>query len=69
MSSKTKAVIAFAVFFAIAAIIGVALGLYFHFKPTATHIQTVISTANDGTIHSSTKFQYTTKNMIDDNMN
>jgi len=64
MPQKKKIAIAFAIFLAIGAIVGLVVGLYFHYKPEAYHLQTTASQANDGTVYSSTKFQY-----VDNNLN
>jgi flagellar basal body-associated protein FliL len=56
MPRKKKVIIAISIFIAIAAIVGIAVGLYFHFRPTSNHVYTVVSQGNDGTVHSATKF-------------
>ncbi len=69
MERRKKIIIGVAIFIAIAAIVGTAVGLYFHYKPNSTHIQTVVSTTSDGTVHSSTTFIYTENNINSDNTN
>ncbi len=69
MSTKKKVVIGVALFLTIAAIVGIALGLYFHFRPSSTHILTTVSQSKDGNVFSSTKFQFTDNNMIGNNTN
>ena len=64
MSSKKKVIVGVAIFFTIAALVGIGLGLYFHFRPNAVHLYTSVSSTNDGlTSFSSTKFVYTDKNL------
>jgi hypothetical protein len=69
MPTKKKVTIGIAIFFILAAIAGVTIGLYLHFSPSSTHMMTTVSQANDGTVYSSTKFQYTNKNIIGDHVN
>ncbi len=69
MPMKKKVVIGVAIFITIAAIVGIAVGLYFHFRPSSTHVQTIVSSTSDGTTYSSTKFVYTDNNMIGDSVN
>lgn len=66
---KKKLAIGISIFLTIAALVGLAVGLYFHFRPSSTHLQTTVSQANDGTLYSSTKFIYTDNNMIGDSVN
>lgn len=66
---KKKLAIGISIFLTIAALVGLAVGLYFHFRPSSTHLQTTVSKANDGTLYSSTKFIYTDNNMIGDSVN
>ena len=66
---KNKVAIGVAIFLIIAALVGLAVGLYFHFRPSSTHLQTTVSQTSDGTLYSSTKFIYTDNNMIGDNVN
>lgn len=69
MPMKKKLAIGISIFLTIAALVGLAVGLYFHFRPSSTHLQTTVSQANDGTLYSSTKFIYTDNNMIGDSVN
>jgi len=69
MPMKNKVAIGVAIFLIIAALVGLAVGLYFHFRPSSTHLQTTVSQTSDGTLYSSTKFIYTDNNMIGDNVN
>jgi hypothetical protein len=69
MPTKNKIIIGFAIFFSIAAIVGIALGLYFHFMPSSTHLLTAVSSTDDGTTFTSTKFIYTDNNMVADSVN
>lgn len=69
MPMKKKLAIGISIFLTIAALVGLAVGLYFHFRPSSTHLQTTVSKANDGTLYSSTKFIYTDNNMIGDSVN
>jgi hypothetical protein len=69
MPMKKKLAIGISIFLTIAALVGLAVGLYFHFRPSSTHLQTTVSQANDGTLYSSTKFIYTDNNMIGDSYN
>lgn len=69
MPMKKKVAIGVAVFLTIAALVGLGLGLYFHFRPSSTHLQTTVSQTSDGTLYSSTKFIYTDNNMIGDSVN
>lgn len=66
---KKKLAIGISIFLTIAALVGLAVGLYFHFRPSSIHLQTTVSKANDGTLYSSTKFIYTDNNMIGDSVN
>lgn len=69
MSTQKKVAIGVALFLTIAAIVGIAVGLYFHFKPSSTHIMTTVSQSKDGNVFSSTKFQFTENNMVGNNTN
>lgn len=69
MPMKKKLAIGISIFLTIAALVGLAVGLYFHFRPSSIHLQTTVSKANDGTLYSSTKFIYTDNNMIGDSVN
>lgn len=69
MNKRQKIFVGVVVFLIIAALVGLALGLYFHFRSSSTHIQTTVSQTNDGTLYSSTKFIYTDNNMIGDSAN
>ncbi len=70
MSTKKKAIVGVAIFFTIAALVGIALGLYFHFRPNSVHLVTAVSSTNDGTTSfTSTKFLYTDNNLIGDSVN
>ena len=70
MPTKKKVAIAIAIFLTIAALVGIAVGLYFHFKPSSTHLHTVVSQTNDGvTTYASTKFIYSENNMIGNSTN
>ena len=70
MSTKKKVIVGVAVFFTIAALVGIALGLYFHFRPNSVHLVTTVSSTNDGTTSfTSTMFLYTDKNLIGDSVN
>lgn len=69
MPMKNKVAIGVAIFLTIAALVGLAVGLYFHFRPSSAHLQTTVSQTSDGTLYSSTKFIYTDNNMIGDNVN
>lgn len=70
MPRKKKIAIGVTIFLIIGALVGIGLGLYFHFRPGANHVQTVVSTTNDGaTTYSSTKFVYFDNNMIGDSVN
>lgn len=66
---KKKIIIGFSTFLTIAAIVGLALGLYFHFSPSSNHIHTTVASTSDGTVYSSTKFLYTDNNLFEDNAN
>lgn len=68
MSPKKKAIIGVSVFLTVAAIVGLAVGLYFHFSPSSTHLMTVVSSTTDGTVHLSTKFQYKETKMVGENV-
>lgn len=70
MPTKKKVIIGVAIFFTIAALVGIGLGLYFHFRPNAVHLVTTVSTTNDGlTSFSSTKFLYTDNNLNGESVN
>jgi hypothetical protein len=70
MATKKKVIIGFAIFFTIAALVGIGLGLYFHFRPNAVHLVTTVSSTNDGlTSFSSTKFLYNENNLNGESIN
>jgi hypothetical protein len=70
MPTKKKVIIGVAIFFTIAALVGIGLGLYFHFRPNSVHLVTTVSTTNDGlTSFSSTKFLYTDNNLSGESVN
>ena len=69
MPTKKKVVIAVTIFIAIAALTGLAIGLYFHFRPSSTHITTTVAQTTEGNSYASTKFLYTDNNMIGNSTN
>lgn len=69
INKKKAIIIGISVFLAIGAIVGLVVGLYFHFQPQSTNLYTSITSTADGNTFLATKFQYTDKNMADDNVN
>lgn len=68
-NKKKGIIVGISVFLAIGAIVGLVVGLYFHFQPQSTNLYTSITSTADGNIFLATKFQYTENKMVDDNVN
>lgn len=69
MKRRTKIFIGITITLSVLAIVGLALGLYFHYKPSSTHIQTNVFTTNDGNLNLATRFVINKNNINDDPIN
>ncbi len=58
LNKKKIIIVGVSVFLAIGAIVGLIVGLYFHFIPQSTNLYTSVTSTADGNTFLATKFQY-----------
>ena len=69
MTRKKAIIIGVITFLVVGAIIGLIVGLYFRFRPSATPLYTSISSTSDDFNFLSSKLHYVNKNLFDDDIN